>query len=79
VGLVVELDLFVMCSFLSAKFPGFFLTSKCISLIAKLSIAQIVVEIDDNPRGFEIFTDYVFLVDWAVEELFFGKFLVYIG
>ena len=75
-GLVIDLDLLKFPSFFGSQCSVFFLAAESVPGFSEFTVTLIIMEVDEQCGGFEVFTDQIVLVNRAVEEFLLCQFFV---
>ena len=75
-GLVIDLDLLKFPGFFGSQCSVFFLATESVPGFSEFTVTLIIMEVDEQCGGFEVFTDQIILVNRAVEEFLLCQFFV---
>ena len=75
-GLVIDLDLLKFPGFFGSQCSVFFLAAERVPGFSEFTVTLILMEVDEQCGGFEVFADQLVLVNWAVEEFLLCQFFI---
>ena len=76
VGLVIDLDLLKFPGFFGSQCSVFFLAAESVPGFSEFTVTLIIMEVDEQCGGFEVFTNQIVLVNRAVEKFLLCQFFV---